>query len=235
MSSLATPTAHATTTRPQATSWSPLKIGVMWTVATTGSGLAGLVITLWFQLLFLPYWNPHDQYGALGWLILIMVGGFLVFSLVLWGQSQVLVRNCGSAGWAGWDTAAWVLATIGGSLVGLVVGMLLTGSALPALLFSIFVAGLCVGGAQAFVLRRYMPHAAYWVAANIVGWLGGGIAADLVSRWAESVVVLHEMVACGIGLLVLGPVTGWALAWLLPAQSQVAAPEEGSETPRPAG
>jgi hypothetical protein len=83
---------------------------------------------------------------------------------------------------------------------------------------SLFV--LSMGGAQWWALRRYMPRAGWWVAANAVAW-PAGVAMPFITLGVipddSSVIV---MIVAGIlgGILmgvVVGIITGLALVWLL--------------------
>ena len=69
----------------------------------------------------------------------------------------------------------WVLATIGGWLLGLLVILLsgwlnIWGSELIDIDFAFIVLGLSIGVAQWLLLRRRLPQAGWWIGGNAVGW-----------------------------------------------------------------
>jgi hypothetical protein len=83
---------------------------------------------------------------------------------------------------------------------------------------SLFV--LSMGGAQWLALRRYVPHAGWWVAANAVAWplavampfISLGLLPDGASVAMMIVAGLIGGVLMGV---VVGAITGVALVWLL--------------------
>lgn len=76
-------------------------------------------------------------------------------------------------GWGFW--LRWLLATIAGWTVGLVILILLPKTSVPTLVEGIFLmlAGTLTSVAQWLVLRRHIRQVGRWVPASVVGWIGG--------------------------------------------------------------
>jgi len=83
-------------------------------------------------------------------------------------QYELLRRTLASMGW-------WVLATVGGWLVGVL--LIVVSGWLNLWTYESFnmdlafiVLGLSIGAGQWLMLRRRLPHAGWWVGANVLGW-----------------------------------------------------------------
>jgi NhaP-type Na+/H+ or K+/H+ antiporter len=82
------------------------------------------------------------------------------------------------------------------------------------------VLGAILGLPQWLALRRYVPHAGWWVPANALAWMLGMvvifIGTSLIPAsgfsWQIAILLLMFVVAAGA---VVGAVHGWCLIWLL--------------------
>lgn len=132
----------------------------------------------------------------------------------------------------------WILATVGGSLVAWVVGVLVSvllaltyfgetdyrGSVLPAIALLGAWIGLVLGFAQWTVLRRVYQRATLWVGANVIAWavglpiafIGAGLTQQATSTLKSTLIGVLTGVASGT---MIGVITGTALVWLLRSRS----------------
>lgn len=186
--------------------------------------------------------------AALAWIVETALGAFagvammvaLVFAGTFEGtvvgvaQALVLCRWLHSLTWK-----KWVLATAAGALVAWILGMLpttlmdlsaeATGAPAPEIsdamqvAFAILlgaVAGPILGFAQWIVLRRHVPKAGWWLAANSAAWALGMPLVFVVAGSAppEGITLGFALVAvltiAAVGAVV-GAVHGLALVWLL--------------------
>ena len=179
---------HASVIHQPTRPWTPLRIGVVWALATCAGPLAGAGSVLVWLRLFPP---DIDNEGAAIFfgLVLILAMGVLALIGMAVAQAATLAWMRGTVGWQGKIAGAWVAATLGGAVAGVVLGGLMDylRTRLPqpwpygqtmylslAVSFAAFAA--VVGGAQALVLRRHVPGAAWWgrgVAPGLYGWGGG--------------------------------------------------------------
>ncbi len=105
-------------------------------------------------------------------------------------QYALLRRYLARMGW-------WVAATVGGWLVGQLVlmtpGWLHWDSQLATFDMALIAMGACIGAGQWLLLRRRLPNAGWWIAANVAGWslltlisVGNGL--GMFSLWIVGVV-----------------------------------------------
>jgi hypothetical protein len=193
-----------------------------WTVATAAGELLGFAI-------------PALAGAAAAWLALGQVA--MSFVLVLAGVGEGVVL--GLAQWLAlrWQAPsvgrrAWVTATALGAAVAWALAMLLVTLREFAVLDTLTLAVLAVpcgliflcsiGGAQWWILRRYVAHAGWWILVNAIAWpLGVAIPVvgmALLPDRAGPISMLAVGIASGVcmGALV-GAITGAAMARLLSA------------------
>ena len=174
-----------------------------WTLATT----LGMVIGYLPAALIVRYLSL----GAARIIIPILAG-------VLLGAAQWLVlRNyvTNSHDWIFNQAGGWVI----GFVLGLYVAQALAKFAFGAILGFIFF-GVIVALFQWPVLRREVPHLAWWIVANVIGWaLGAWIsdfAAGAVFQAANNTsLVTSTIVTVGTTGLIAGAVTALALIWIV--------------------
>lgn len=179
----------------------PFNSNIIWLVAGVCLGVAQ-----WLVL------RPHLR-RAWQWIAASIVGWLVAFnfgSLVFGILTDVL----NGPGLPLFESALAVNATLSGMAV-LFVVWLLIGAA----------GGTVVGGMQWFVLRQYFPGAAWWVAANALGW-GVGLGVSwfavlvLLYFFAQAFANLAPGLAVGaplafVGGALSGAVTGYALIQIL--------------------
>ena len=143
--------------------------------------------------------------SVVGWLVAFNIGS-LVFG--------ILTDVLNGPGLSLFESAVSANATVSGLAV-LFIVWLLIGAA----------GGAVAGGVQGFVLRQYFPRAAWWVAANALGWgVGLGSSWFAVLATLTFIVPPPSNVAAGImvgtplalvGGAVSGAITGYALIRIL--------------------
>jgi Tol biopolymer transport system component len=193
---------HAPVVQHPVRPWSPLRIGVVWALATAGGALAGIGLGLLWARSVPSYTGENANFATDVIDGLFVMAGIAILGLIGLAVAQALLlgRFYGPAGWDAGIALAWMFATLGGGVIGLVLGVITCGSGL-------LVFGACIGGAQGLVLRRYMPRVDLWVAATTAGWWGGALAFVMLQY--------AEIVAVGVGLIVVGLLNGAAGAMLL--------------------
>jgi hypothetical protein len=169
----------------------------MWVLANTVAWIMGMAV-LWILSFIL---DPLVQgtLNILGWAVVGAVIG-AIYGVNHW----FLFRPLGAdtiGKWAHW----WVLATIGGwSLSILVIVGLGAGSNLGfAITGAVF--GIAVGIPQWFVLRPYAQKAEWWAVGNTAGWMIGLALLDVINRTISFPLV-------GV---ISGGLTGAVMIWLL--------------------
>lgn len=189
-----------------------------------------------YQRRFLATWIRAT---ALGWALGVPL--ILLFSSILEGLE---IRNLHSPVGAGMGLGVGLLqaralrkhlhpplAWLWSSLVGLTLPFLavdllqLLGVAIPDPLYpAVVLGGLIVGAWQALVLRRFSSRSAWWIGACTLGWILAAAAvavADGLPRFASLRGLpgaLLFLAVAGSGGILLGLVTGLALARRLPAE-----------------
>lgn len=175
----------------------------------------GLAFSLGFaiQALVLRDAPAGTELSQLGTVALALLVGAVEGTTLATGQWLLLRRRIAALRWRTWAGAT----AVGGAIpwaLGMALGTSIE-TAPPAWLIAVgFVAsGLVFGGilgaCQALALRRHLPIARRWIAANALGWMVG-LAATYV---ASAMIDEHSPVALA---LALGLTAGAAMA-LLPA------------------
>jgi hypothetical protein len=110
----------------------------------------------------------------------------------------------------------WIVATAIGLAIGLGLGVGVAGSenADNAFLWRAIVGGICVGVAQAFLLRGIVAQPVFWAGAVFIAWIVGwyvtrGIGVDLSHKWT---------VFGAAGAIAFQVITGLALAFIVKDQ-----------------
>jgi hypothetical protein len=134
---------------------------------------------------------------------------------------------------------AWIAGTVAGGAaawgIGMLAGTSIDPSGLtPALLIPtgiMFVLGLgaLLGVGQWLVLRRHVPHAGWWIAANSAAWFGGLLVSfGSMALISDSTPIGLVLVIGAVTGLLMGAVTsaltGVILVWLLAQAAQPYAP-----------
>jgi hypothetical protein len=196
----------------------------LWTVSTIVGGF----------VVYLPPQQALALVDAEGvtlltiWLVAGVVAGALAGALVGLGQRLALR---GAVPWA----AQWVARTVlgwvaGGSILTVATGFSYSAmvddpaSVLPAVAGLAWpVAGAAIGVAQWVLLRRYVHHAAWWIAIMALAWELGAVALFLAIATGPEVMdtggilggaAVLALTAAGVGGAP-GLVTGLALNWLV--------------------
>jgi hypothetical protein len=170
--------------------------------------------------------HPGWQFWLL-WTAGTTVAAGLVFAMNMWvaalgfgalvGAVQAFALRGHLARAAWWLPATFVAWPVGaaGSFVPFFIARILNLGHLPIALYSA-AAGAALAVVQMLVLRREVSGAAWWIAANALGWgLGFGIGFEL--RGVQTIELVRAgLVSGAIG----GAITGAAMLWLLRRRSR---------------
>jgi len=176
------------------------RLWIFWTLATALGMAAGLLPFLLF-IEYLPLW--------LGRIIVPVFAGFMI-GLFQWLALRPYINHSsdwmltGGAGWSlGYALGLLLLDLLAGSLIGAIAGSLLFG-----LILAVF---------QYPVLRREIPSAIPWLAANVFGWAAGALLSQLVLNLFVTSGTPGQFTVAAVNALVTGltagAVTGAALVF----------------------
>jgi hypothetical protein len=164
---------------------------LLWLVAFVGFPIAGLAA----NLIAGPAATPVSA----------VIGGAITGVILGAVQWFVLQGRLGI-------TPLWIVATVVGLAVGLGLGVAVAGSENTdnAFLWRALVAGICVGVAQAFLLRNVVAQPVLWAGVVFIAWIVGwyitrGIGVDLSHKWT---------VFGSAGAIAFQVITGFALAFM---------------------
>lgn len=208
------------------------KIWRQWIAANAVSETIGLGGTFLIGILLLA--NAEHTIGTVLAAILAVAAGTLMEGLCV-GTAQWLVLRR-PLRMMQWHT--WAVATASGACIAWTLGMvpstfMVNGSSSgpggPGAMSDLIVYALAAGmglvlGAilglpQWLALRRYAPHAGWWVSANALAWMLGMVVIFIGASsipasgfsWQIAILLLLFVVAAGA---VVGAVHGWFLIWL---------------------
>lgn len=193
-----------------------------WVVATTLGELAGFTVPAAVgAIVYALDVHPATLFGSL------VIAGAAEGALLGLAQAHVLGREL-----AGFDHPAWVGATALAAAFAWSLGLLPSSLGeqiedvplvvvIPVGVVLGVVLLVSIGVAQWWVLRRYVPRSAVWIAANAVAWLVGlGLSVTLMSVLLTEDTAAAAAIAIGVGAgLVMGLTvaagTGWSLVRIL--------------------
>jgi len=192
-----------------------------WTVATAvGCTVVSPFIT---SAMFLVAFSIGDggSLGDLTTLILFTLVGFIIGASIGFGQTLALVGQAK-------QPILWLPVSIfGGTLGGLIVGLVSLNSLYTASLLSVAMPGIFLGIAQKVVLMKFLKKATGWITANIISWasaqvllIAGLVNMDLyriLNRIEDglSFALFIDLIRIFASVAVIGLITGINLTWLL--------------------
>jgi hypothetical protein len=212
--------------------WSEGRLWARWVGANTFAETIGLGVTAAVAVALAGLGHGHRPVWLLVVLIATVTAGAFEGAVVGYAQWRVLRVPL-----PGLAARPWVVATVVGALVAWTLGMLPTtlmgmggeagtepavSDAVQLLLAAALglLAGPVLGVPQWLVLRRFVPRAGWWIAANAVAWAGGMpviflAAGSLPASPSTGLVVATVLAACAAAGAVVGAVHGLWLLFLL--------------------
>lgn len=204
-----------------------------WVAANSLAEMIGLGASLLLWGLFV--FGLEGRIGPILAALIVVLGSTLIEgSAVGLAQWSVLRRRLPALTWQGWlvvtavgALVAWTLGMVPSTVMAANAGATIEPPAEMSdlLTYSLaagmgIVLGAVLGAPQWWVLRRYLPHAGWWVPANMLAWAVGMPVVFLGMSLAPEAGVTVAFVLALLGTLavagaLVGAVHGVVLVWLL--------------------
>lgn len=191
------------------------KFWLLWMLATVIGGAVGILLGVPFDELLVALlgrtgsgpWTLTEQFYII--LLKGIEGGMLGLGVGV-GQWLLLRKQLD-------HITAWIPATaLAMFLQGAFRWSLPSGLTSSQVLLTISLSfGIFLGMAQWFVLREHVPHALWWIAFNIAGWMLSMTSDAAGELWNWGFMSMLGIAAMAVALLIPFAVTGAGMVWLL--------------------